>query len=129
MAHFLPKQIPIRYDLCTDTVTVYHREMDADGKVTGYRTTVHGKAFFDNQKNLSVSKTGTKDGNAFLLVIPGDRQTVFPGDKVIRGVGPQVTTREQWADMIPEKVADLAVIKTVNVKYFAGKICHTEAGG
>lgn len=118
----LPNRSPVRYDLCTDTVTVYHK--DGETFSTGVYT-----AFFDNKKNLTIDKTGLKDGNSFLLVIPGNHQMVFPGDKVLRGTGQPITTNDQWRKMIPSTVQDLVVVQTVDVKYWNGQIIHVEAGG
>ena len=114
---------PVTYNLCTDTVTIYHK----DGET--YSAKVFNRAFFDNKKNLSVDKTGSHDGNSFLLVIPCDTQVVFPGDKVRRGAHESVTTREEWAALNPTKVPDLNVVSNVDVKYWHGRIVHCEAGG
>ena len=114
---------PVDYSMCNQTVTVYHQE---EGK---YSRTVHDRAFLDFRKTRNTDKTGSKDANSFLLVIPGDTQPVFVGDKVLLGIGPEVETREQWAALVPVKVPGLVVVSYVDPKYWDGKLVHTEAGG
>ena len=114
---------PVDYSLCNQTVTVYHQEGSS------YKRTVHRRAFLDFRKTHNVDKTGSRESNSFLLVIPGDSQAVFPEDKILLGEGPEITTREQWAALIPTKVPWLVVVKYVDCKYWNGKMVHTEAGG
>jgi hypothetical protein len=114
----------MRYDLCNQTVTVYHQE-----SVGNYTRTVHERAFFDFKKTQNVDKTGSRESNGFLLVIPGDTQSVFVGGKVILGVGPEITTNTEWAAFIPSKVPNMAVVSYADPKYFGGVLVHTEAGG
>ena len=119
----LPPLPPVSYELCNQTVTVYHNDGDA------YTRTVFRKAFLDFRKTETTSKTGSREANGFLLVIPGDSIPVAVGDKVMLGEGPECYTREQWAAMIPARVSGLVVIKYVDPKYWNGNVCHTEAGG
>ena len=114
---------PVDYRLCNQAVTVYHKDDDT------YTRTVYERAFLDFRKTQTVDKTGSKEANSFLLVIPGDTQAVFVGDKVLLGVGPEISTREAWAAFIPSKVPGLVVVSYVDPKYWDGKIVHTEAGG
>lgn len=115
---------PVNYDaLCRQTVTVYRKEGD------GYARRVHPKAFLEFKKTQSVDKTGSKEANSFLLVIPGSSQAVFVDDKVLLGEGPEITTREEWAAFIPTKVNGLVVVDYVDPKYWNGQMVHTEAGG
>ena len=114
---------PVNYSLCDQTVTVYHKDGDK------YTRTVHDRAFLDFRKTLTTDKTGSKESNSFLLVIPGDTQAVFVGDKVILGEGPEVTTAKDWTAFVPVKVPGLVVVDYVDVKYWRGQIVHTEAGG
>lgn len=109
--------------LCNQTVTIYHKDGDK------FARTVHNNAFLDFRKNQTVDKTGSKESNSFLLVLPGAAQAVFVGDKVLLGEGPEVATREAWADLIPAKVPGLVVVSYVDPKYWNGKLVHTEAGG
>lgn len=114
---------PVDYRMCKQTVTVYHK----DGET--YTRTIHEKAFLDLRKNHNVDKTGSKESNAFLLVLPGNVQTVFVGDKVLLGEGPEVTTREAWAALIPATTPDLVIVKYVDPKYWGTQMVHVEAGG
>lgn len=115
---------PVDYAKCDQTVTVYHW----DGK-EAYTRTVIDRAFLDFKKTQNVDKTGSKEANAFLLVIPCAVQTVFVGDKVLQGRGPEVSTREDWAALIPARVPGLVVVKYVDPKYWRGRMVHVEAGG
>ena len=115
----------VDYRLCNQTVTVYHW----DGKDTYSRKVIKEGAFLDFKKVQSVDKTGSKETNSFLLVIPGEEIPVAVGDKVLHGEGPEVATREAWAAFIPSKVPGLVVVKYVDPKYWRGSVVHTEAGG
>lgn len=115
---------PVDYRFCNQTVTIYHW----DGKET-YTRTVRENVFLDFRKNQTVDKTGSKEVNSFLLVVPGSDIAVAVGDKVLIGEGKDVSTREEWAALIPSKVDGLAVVKYVDPKYWMGKVVHTEAGG
>ena len=114
---------PVDYRLCNQTVTVYHKDGDTITR------TVHDRAFLDLRKNKTVGKTGSKENSTFLLVIPGTTQTVFVGDKVMQGVGPEVTTREDRAALIPATTPDLVVVEYVELRLWKGRLVHTEAGG
>lgn len=115
---------PVDYRLCNQTVTVYHW----DGADTITRKVIT-EAFLDFKKVQNVDKTGSKETNSFLLVIPGASVPVSVGDKVVAGEGPEIATREAWAGFIPAKVPGLVVIKYVDPKYWHGCVVHTEAGG
>lgn len=114
---------PVDYRLCSQTVTVYHKEADS------YIRTVYDRAFLDYKKTLNVDKTGSKEANSFLLIIPGDFQTVFHGDKVYEGIGPEIADSKAWAAFTPAKVHGLVVVSYADPKKWDGKIVHTEAGG
>ena len=114
---------PVDYSKCNQTVTVYHQESGV------YTQTVYGRAFLDFKKTQNVDKTGSAQANSFLLVIPCAVQGVFVGDKVLLGVGPEVSTREAWAALIPAQVPGLVVAKYVDPKYWMGQLVHVEAGG
>lgn len=116
---------PVGYRLCNQTVTIYHW----DGKDTYTRKVIEKGAFLDFKKTQNVDKTGSKEANSFLLVIPGSTIPVAVGDKVMTGTGPAVSTREEWAALIPAKVSGLVVVKYVDPKYWHGSVVHTEAGG
>lgn len=114
---------PVDYRLCDQKVTVYHREGD------DIRRMVYGRAFFDMRKSRSLDRDGGQESTAFLLVIPGQAQAVFVGDKVMLGEGPVVEGREDWARFIPALVPGLVVVSYADVKYWRGRIVHTEAAG
>ena len=114
---------PVDYRMCNQTVTVYRQQ---DGK---YLRTVYSNAFLDRKKTVSVDKTGSKESNSFLLVIPGSTQTVFAGDKIYDGIGPEIADREAWAAFIPAKEPRLVVVSYADPKQWNGAIVHTEAGG
>lgn len=123
MLNIKRRACPVDYRLCNQTVTVYRKDGDT------YARTVYEQAFLDFKKTQSVDKTGSKEANSFLLVIPGDTQAVFVGDKVMMGAGPEITTRDEWASFIPSKVPGLVVVSYADPKYWNGQIIHTEAGG
>ena len=125
MATIKRRLSPVDYQLCDQTVTIYHW----DGGNTYTRKVIEKGAFLDFKKTQNVDKTGSKEANSFLLVIPGSEVLVAVGDKVIHGEGPEITTREAWAAFIPAKVPGLVVVKYVDPKYWRGSVVHTEAGG
>ena len=105
-------------------MTVYHDNGDKT-----YTRKVFTDAFLDFKKTQNVDKTGSREANSFLLVIPGDTQAVFVGDKVILGEGPEISDSKAWAAFIPAKVPGLVVVSYADPKYWNGKLVHTEAGG
>ena len=114
---------PINYDLlCNQTVTVYHKTADAVIR------TVHEKAFFEFKKTQNVDKTSRKEANSFLLVIPGNTQSVFNGDKVLEGSGPEISL-DEWPAFNPKEVQQLVVVSYADPKRWNSEIVHTEAGG
>lgn len=115
---------PVDYSKCDQTVTVYHW----DGGQS-YTRTVLRRAFLDFKKTLNTDKTGSREANSFLLVIPCSEQPVWAGDKVMLGEGPEVSTREDWAALIPSKAPGLVIVRYVDPKYWGGKLVHVEAGG
>lgn len=114
---------PVDYRMCNQPVTVYRFK---DGQ---YIRTVHERAFFDFKKTVSVDKSGSREATSFLLVIPGDTQTVFPKDKVYDGIGPEIADSKAWASFIPVNVPGLATVEWADAKKWNGQIVHTEAGG
>lgn len=114
---------PVDYRLCNQTVTVYRVQ---NGQ---YLRMVYEKAFLDFKKTISVDKSGSREANSFLLVIPGDTQTVFPKDKVYDGIGPEIADSKAWAAFIPTMVSGLVTVEWADPKKWNGKIVHTEAGG
>lgn len=113
----------LNYALCNQTVTVYHQDGDQ------YQRTIYHNAYLDYRKNHNVDKTGSRESNSFLLVIPGENVCLYAKDKVILGAGRVISNREEWAKFIPANVPGLVVIQYVDPKYFNGHQCHVEAGG
>lgn len=113
---------PLTYRLCRQTVTVYHREGGA------VRRAVFRRAFLEYKKTQNVDKTGRREANSFLLVLPTDTPAVFVGDKVLPGEGPEVTAAE-WGAFIPAMVPGLLVAQYVDDKYYGARMVHQEAGG
>ena len=114
---------PVDYRMCRQKVTVYHKEGDS------FTTTVHEKAFLDFRKNQTMDKTGSREVNAFLLVIPCKEQVVFVGDKVLLGEGQKVTTQAEWNALIPATMPGLCVVRYADPKYWETQMVHVEAGG
>lgn len=118
-----PRRSPVDYAKCNQTVTIYHQEG------TEYIRRVCNRAFLDFRKTLNTEKTGRRESNSFLLVIPCSEQIVFEGDKVLLGIGPEVATAEDWRKLIPAKMPGLVEVRYVDPKYFEGRMIHVEAGG
>ncbi len=139
---------PVDYRLCNQTVTIYH-QMGAGAAFACTRIVFHG-AFLDFRKVTATDKTGSRETNSFLLVLPsgwGGRPvwkapqeydasvaqentfTLAPKDKVLLGEGPEITTREQWAALLPAQTTGLVVVRDVDPKYWKTAVCHVEAAG
>lgn len=117
------KKAPDIYKQCDQTVTVYHKDGD-----TIIRKVHRQNAFLDLRKTENVDRTGSRDANAFLLIVRGNEQSVFIGDKAIHGEGPEVTAKE-WSSFIPSRVPGLVVVSYADAKRWRDVIVHTEAGG
>ncbi len=125
MVRIKRRESPVDYRLCNQTVTLYH--WDGAGAVT--RRVIEKGAFLDFKKVQDVSKTGSREVNGFLLVIPCSENPVAVGDKVLLGEGPEEIGRTEWAGFIPSRVPGLVVVKYVDPKYWRGRLVHVEAGG
>ena len=143
---------PVDYSLCDQVVTLYHAGFGPDGRGFACARVVFKGAFLDWKKAQAVDKTGSRETNSFLLVLPSGwddrprwappeefdaldeagragRFTLAPGDKVLLGEGPQVDTREAWAALRPAGASGVVVVKDVDPKYWRGSVCHVEGGG
>ena len=141
------KQPPLDYSLCNQTVTLYHAELTNGYQCT--RTVFRG-AFFDAKKVQTVDKTGSRETNSFVVILPSgwggrpvwadaastqllsQEQGVFsvvPGDKILLGEGPELVDRAAWAGFLPAKTQGLVVVKDVDIKHWNGTVCHVEVGG
>ena len=114
---------PVDYRMCRQTVTVYHREDDR------FTRRVHDRAWMDFRKTQTVDKTGSREVNTFLLVIPCTEQAVFVGDKVMLGIGPEVVSWEDWEGLIPSNYPGLVTVRSADPKYWGTQMVHVEAGG
>ena len=109
--------------LCKQKVTVYRL---VDGAPV--RQVVDG-VFFEWQTTKTVDKLGQKQERTFLLILPGAEQTVYPGDKIYQGEGPELTERNAWSAFIPSKVPGLVVAKACDPITWQGKNLHWEVTG
>ena len=106
------KNIPLDYSLCSDTVTVYHRE--------GLTRHVLQGVHFEETCRRGVDTGRETDSVGFLLIVPGGCH-IAPGDRLAPGKGPEITA---WAD-----TAGFAAVESVKHCRFRGQLCHTEARG
>lgn len=103
------------YGLCTQTVTVYHREGEElqrlvmEGCYYAYEDCMDEHGFT----------------RKFLLVMPGAGQRVFVGDRIYDGIGPQ---KVDWEELIPVKVPGLGEVAYVRPWVCGGMMQHLEAG-
>ena len=107
--------------LLNQTVTVYHREENT------IRRTVAENCYLEMEQRQQADKLGLWKQTRFLLIMPGECQRVFPGDRVMRGIGPQIT-REQWKSFLPAAVPGLGEAAYAAPFYVDGKLSHVEAG-
>lgn len=127
-----------QYPDCDMTVTVYHVNFNP----FGCRRTVLKGVYFGHRKKQSTDKTGTQHGGDMLLIIPQTTAArvspalytgvqgayiLEPGDKVLPGEGPEITTREQWAELVPA-TAPVTTLNWVEPFFLHGEPCHVEAG-
>ena len=109
----------MEYPLCDQTVTVYRQEGDAVS-----RQVLHGCYLQQTQSQLTQDR-GTRMQQKFLLVVPGERRQILPGDRVMAGEGPEA---QDWSRFIPALIPGLCQISWVRPCYFRNQLCHTEAG-
>ena len=111
----------IDYHFCNQTITVYRLE---GSRVL--RLVVPGCYYFWQVQQVT-DVYGTRQETKCLLIMPGESQQVFLGDRIYEGVGPEVTARE-WPAFLPVTVPGLAEITYVRPVWWDGKISHIEAG-
>ena len=109
--------IPLDYSLCNMTVTVYHRE--------GLTRQVLDGVCYEFTTHRQVEEGIARVSRSFHLVIPGEC-AIFPGDKVLRGIGPEIS---RWEDLAVETSGTLGLVTSVKPCYYKGNLCHTEARG
>ena len=103
------------YGLCTQTVTVYHRE----GEML-QRLVVEG-CHYAYEDCLDEHGFVRK----FLLVMPGPCQRVFAGDRIYDGIGPEEV---DWERFLPALLPEVYEISYVNPCCWDGELVHWEAG-
>ncbi len=145
MAAFHKRARPDYAAACRQTVTLYNKTPGANGF---YKTVFDSCAYLESKKVSQEARTGVTAANPALLVIPqgaGDRVYADPaafdaladkmgfftlrnGDKAMPGVGTDVASSAEWAEL--SKVPGVVTIAAVDVKRdLAGEIVHIEGGG
>lgn len=107
----------MEYPLCDQTVTVYRQ---GDGQVL--------RQVLENCYLELEEKLRTQDARlekTFLLVVPGQLQRVFPGDRLVPGIGPEVA---DWEALLPAFLPQVLTVGKVKRFYWDGKLSHIEAG-
>ena len=112
---------PLDYSLCDRTVTIYRKQGDT------ILREVAENCFFLLQEEQTTDRQGLQRDTLCFLVMPGQIQRIFPGDRVYEGIGPQVSLVE-WENFLPQTVPGLAVLSYVKPWYWDGRLCHVEAG-
>ena len=102
------------YGLCRQTVTVYRQEAGALQRL------VVKNCYYAYEERLD----GGFDRKC-LLIMPGDCQRVFAGDRVYDGIGPEEV---DWEQFIPVQVPGLSQIAYTRPWFYGGVIQHVEAG-
>ena len=107
------------YSLCHQTVTIYRMEGNAL-----HRLVVDG-CYYVWEDVLSQEVPGGQPERKFLLIMPGNVQRVFVGDRILLGVGPE---NVDWQSFLPVNVPSLSVAEYVRACWWGGDVCHVEAG-
>lgn len=107
-----------------------------------YRRAVLEGVHYETRRTVAVDKTGAAHSAGYLLIIPqktaarvsptvdtgmDGTYVLQPGDRVVAGEGPEITTREEWAALLPSDY-DVTTVTWVEQKYWHGQPCHVEAG-
>ena len=109
----------VDYGFCDQTVTVYRLTE------TGVARQVLYGCFYRYEDTLTTTDSGEKFTRKCLIIQPGESQQLFPGDRVMPGIGPETVN---WATFLPAAVPGLSQIAYATPWYWEGKHCHTEAG-
>lgn len=113
--------VPMDYAMCCQTVTVYRKTPE------GIVRTELPNCFLQWQEEESYDRLGRQIQRKFLLIQPGECQQVFPGDRVLEGIGPELG-QSDWSAFVPELVAGLGEVAYAKAYNWQGVFCHTEAG-
>ena len=107
---------PLDYGLCTQTVTVYRKD--------GSREVLEN-CHYSWEDRLVTHDTGNRWERSFLLIVPGETQRVFAGDRVYAGIGPE---KVDWNRFLPVNTPGLSEAAYAKLLLWEGFPCHTEAG-
>ena len=113
--------MPVDYGMCCQTVTVYRKNQQEI-----VRLEIPG-CFLQWQEEIAYVQNGKQWERKFLLIQPGERQMVFPGDRVFEGIGPEITA-DDWITFLPVCVPNLGEVAYATAYCWQGCFCHTEAG-
>lgn len=112
---------PLDYSLCDKTVTLYRFD---SGRLD---RRVLQNVYYQWQLQEHYDALGHQMKTTFLLIVPGNTVQVYPGDRIMEGVGP-IVHPNQWQQFVPEKYYGLSEVSYVKPCYWEGEICHYEAG-
>ena len=101
--------------LCNQTVTIYRQ---VEGEISRQ---VVKNAFFSVEEGVSHHDRAPVQN--FLLIVPGPEVGVFPGDRVLPGIGPMDI---DWQAFLPAAVPGLVEVGRTRHYRINGKISHTE---
>ena len=110
---------PLDYTLCCQTVTVYRKTGDRI-----LRQVLQG-CYYCFRDRVVHDELGRRMQRNFLLIAPGKEQSVFAGDRILEGIGPEEV---DWNRFIPSLVFGLSEAQYANLCTWEGIPCHTEAG-
>ena len=115
---------PMDYSLCSQTVTLYRLQEQQ------VKRQVLENCYLEHKTQYDTDARGSQMERAFLLIVPSqghEQVAVLPGDRIYEGTGP-VIDGAQWRSFIPANVPQLMQVQYVQPCFFAGRLCHTEAG-
>ncbi len=108
---------PLDYRFFDRTVTVYRKEGSQ------VLRKVIENTYLQWQSQQTEDTLGRRTQQKFLMILPGAVQSVLPGDWVMEGIGPELTS---WRQVLEETSA--AEVGYAEPYYWRGVLCHTEAG-
>lgn len=107
---------PLDYSLCRQTVTVYRKD--------GTRQVLKN-VYYQWEDRLYREETGNRWERTFLLIVPGQAQAVFAGDRIYPGIGPEEI---RWNSFLPVNTPGLSEADYARLCFWDAVPCHTEAG-
>lgn len=110
---------PVDYSFCNQTVTVYRKRKDQILRLQ------IDKCYFSLEETYMQDGYGRKIRKKCRLILPG-KQSVFAGDRVYPGIGPQVDV-DSWNSFVPDNVPGLCILQQVKTYFWDNTPCHTEA--